>query len=167
MEAVLSLEFIKNALDEFYSGDMSYFLEQYGYVEEILNRTPKYSAIDAATAAELANLCLAASITCTELIHDISRQVGELDVRVKAEEANAMSRCTEKRSAVQKYAAQNDKKLIDVQLKASAAKSFLDLLKRKYQILICQHYNCKSVAQETHSIHLGSRSGPTGAEDYL
>ena len=158
---------IMTTLGDFYEGDLNYFIEQYNYIESVLARSPKYTALDSASAAELANLCLAASVTCSELIHDISRQSGLLETRVKAAEAKALDDCQETRAVLKRTASQSSEALVAAQNKATAARSLLDLLKRQYQILIAQHYNCRSVAQETHSIHSGDRASDADLENFL
>jgi len=158
---------IRQSLDEFYKGDVSAFLEKYSYIEEVISRVPKYSAVDTTTAAEIANMALAASMVCAELIHDISRQSGILETLVKAEEADAYYRSQQKTAAMKKVDSQKDEEFIKIQNKASSAKCFLDFLRREYQLLVGQHYYCKELIKGLHSIHSAEGSSPMDIDDLL
>jgi hypothetical protein len=158
---------IQKALDEFYLGDKPSFIEKLSYIEEVMSRIPKYSSMDPTVTAEVSNMALAASIVCADLIHDISREAGMLETMAKAEEADAYYRSEATAVAMKKIDSQRDKEYVVAQKKLSSAKSFLDFLRREYNILTTVHYHCKELIKGLHSIHSAESSGKMDIDDLL
>ena len=158
---------VQKALDEFYPGDKTSFVEKISYIEEVMSRIPKYSSMDPTVTAEVSNMALAASIVCGELIHDISREAGILETMSKAEEADAYYRSESTAVAMKKVDSQRDKQYIEAQKKLTAAKSFLDFLRREYNILTTVHYHCKELIKGLHNIHSPEGSGKMDVDDLL
>jgi hypothetical protein len=143
---------VSQALKEFYTGDIKRFETSYIFIEETISKLPKYAVLEASAAAELGTMALAAASVCSELLHDVGREVSVLDIMANAEEADAYSRCPEKSAAnLKKVLVQKDEELIKAQKKLGSAKNLYKFLEREYAMLITQHYHCRDIVKGTSS----------------
>ena len=157
---------ISQSLDGFYAGDKDGFITKYSYVEDVISRMPKYSSFDASSAAEMASMSLAAALVCAELVHDIAREYGSLEVMTDAEEADSYFRSSQTSAAMKKVDSQRDEEFVVLRKKLSAAKCLADLLKREYDVLVKQHHLCKDLIKGVQSVSTAD-SGGSGLDDNL
>ena len=126
--------------------DVDYFMARYEHVDDVLKKIPRYEALDKSVASEVATISLGAADECTGLIAEVTHEAEMLYVKAKEENAKAqLDRCSYKTSAQQKVYSQKDERYLDAQKKYINAKTLMEALQRKYDVLMALHYMCKDI----------------------